>query len=216
MDLMIVRHSISQGNHGDMISGADHDVPLSDRGIVYAKTVSQLYDWQQYQAVYASPLIRAQQTAQLLVGADHPIITDKRIEEVHFGDWDGKEAGPFRKQYPQAFDYSGMFSDQYSDYAPNAESYAAVIARCDSFINDLKRNHPTDKVLVVCHGLTIRALMAVLFRAPISEYHATANLSMNEVHLEADHDFRPRLLSYNRTLAPQPPLKAGDKAANIG
>lgn len=201
MDLMIVRHSRSISNHADLISGASNDVALSEQGVAYAEQVRHLYDWDRFDAVYASPMTRARQTADILTANRDDITFDARLQEMDFGDWDGLDATPFRSEYPDAFDYSGMFSETYSNYAPNAESYDDLLARCHAFIDDMKVNHAHDAVLVVCHGLTIRGLLAAALNSDIYNYTAVKNVSLNEVHLDADDNFRGRLLRFNEVLA---------------
>lgn len=200
MDLMIVRHSKSVSNHADLISGASNNVPLSEAGEAYAQEVRTAYDWDRFDAVYASPMQRARQTAEILTADRKDIKYDARLQEMDFGDWDGLDATPFRQQYPTAFDYSGMFSEHYSDFAPNSESYADLQARCRAFVDDLKASHAEDSVLVVCHGLTIRGLLSVCLNTDVYAFTAVKNVSLNEVHLDAQDDFRGRLLRFNETL----------------
>ncbi|WP_127848538.1 histidine phosphatase family protein [Lacticaseibacillus hulanensis] len=201
MDLVIVRHSTSLSNGADLISGADNDVRLSDAGVAYAKKVRGLYDWDRFDAVYASPMIRAIQTAAILTNHRDYVQYDARIQEMNFGKWEGLSATPFRTEHPTAFDYAGMFSAEYSKFAPQAESYAELVARCDSFLTTLKQQHPSDAVLVVCHGFTTRALFAAALHADVYAFTAVNNVALNELHLDPDDNFRARILSFNQVLA---------------
>lgn len=201
MDLMVVRHSISVSNGADLISGAANDVRLSKAGEDYARKVRGLYDWDRFDAVYASPMVRAIQTASILTNQRSDIEYDARVQEMDFGEWDGLSANPFRDEHPEIFDYSGIFNEKYSQFAPGAESYAQLISRAQSFIDMLKDKHPHDSVLVVCHGLTTRALFAAALNIDIYAFTAVRNVSLNEMHLDADDNFRARVLRYNEVLA---------------
>ena len=201
MDIAIVRHSISVGNQADLISGADSDVALSQAGIDYAKKVSGVYDWQRFDVVYASPLQRAVSTAKILTQNQEDIQVDARLSEMHFGDWDGLSADPFRITHPDAFDYTGMFNANYSKYAPNSESYAHLLQRSTSFLDMLKDKRPSQSILLVCHGLTIRALFAAALGVDVYSFGAPHNIALSELHLDENDDFRARILTYNQVLA---------------
>lgn len=201
MDLVIVRHSISVSNHADLISGASNDVPLSDKGIAYAQQVADAYDWGRFDAVYASPMVRARQTAAILTNDRSDVQYDARLQEMDFGDWDGTSAEPIRVEHPDAFDYAGMFNANFSKYAPNAESYDDLLHRAGSFLDDIKKAHPKDAVLVVCHGLTTRALFADATGSDIYGFTAVKNVALSEMHLDHKDDFRARILRFNEQLA---------------
>lgn len=201
MDIAIVRHSISVANHEDLISGADSDVALSKKGIDYAKKLQGVYDWQRFDAVYASPLQRARDTAKILTDGKEDVQIDPRLSEMHFGDWDGLSADPFRITHPDAFDYTGMFNANYSKYAPNSESYAHLLQRSRDFLNMLEDTRPSQSVLLVCHGLTTRALFAAALGIDVYSFGAPQNIALNELHLDENDNFRARILTYNRVLA---------------
>ena len=200
MDLVIVRHSISVSNSADLISGQSNDVSLSDKGIEYAQKVRQAYDWDRFDAVYVSPLLRTRQTAAILTNHRADIQLDPRLMEMDFGDWDGTSADPIRVAHPDAFDYSGMFNGNYSKYAPNAESYPDLIRRSNAFLKDIEAKHPKDSVLVVAHGLTIRALFAAATLSDVYNFTAVYNVAFNEMHLDHKDNFRARIMHFNERL----------------
>ncbi len=200
MDLVFVRHSISVSNDSGLISGAGLDTPLSEEGIEYAKQVSSHFDEKKFQAVYSSPLQRAKDTAEILVKETMPVQLDKRLVEFNFGKWEAKHPDPLIAKYPDAFDYSGMFNANYSKYAPEAESYSDVAKRVGGFVNEMKAEHKKDTVLVVCHGLTIRALMGQIFQTDVFGYAAPDNVAFSHIHFDEDEDFRPRMMTFNKKL----------------
>ena len=116
MDLTIVRHSISSDNGRGLISGAGSDVDLSEAGIELAQEAQRAFDWNQFDQVFSSPMRRAKQTAELLLGDQVSAINfDERLTEMNFGDWDGTAEDAIFKQYPEIFNQMGMFNDKYSD-----------------------------------------------------------------------------------------------------
>ncbi len=138
MQLILVRHGISADNVGNIISGGKSNPDLSQKGIAEIKKVSEFIDPQKIDAVYSSPLSRAYETAEILINKQKKIHIDPRLVEINCGDWEGKKDSEFHEQYPDAFDYMGMFSTNYVKYDHNAESYDDLIARCRDFMNDLK------------------------------------------------------------------------------
>lgn len=126
------------------------------------------------------------------------IQVDKRLAEMNFGDWEGQETQPLRDKYPDAFDFRGTFSPNFVKYDKGAESYGDLIDRCNSFMHDLKENDAGKTVLVVCHGFTIRGILAGLFHIDITDIAAVNNVSFTEISLDEDRFFAPCLLSFNR------------------
>lgn len=198
MKLILVRHGISEHNVGALISGGKSDPKLSPEGVKGVEEAAKTVDEAQIDAVYASPLTRAYQTAEILVDHKKKITVDQRLIEMDFGSWEGKDAKPLYEKYPDAFDYMGMFSPNFVKYVHDAESYDDLIERCRSFMNDLKRNESGKTVMVVCHGFTIRGILAGLFHLNISDIGAAKNVSFTEIAFDEERFWRPRLMSYNR------------------
>ncbi len=55
------------------------------------------------------------------MGDKTPIITDKRIEELSYGSWDGKSSLEYRKKHPDAFNSKGLINDNIYKYASDVE-----------------------------------------------------------------------------------------------
>lgn len=197
MKLIIVRHSTSKHNLGHRISGGESNPDLSDSGIELAKQASEHLDLSKIDLVYASPLKRAFHTAQILTKNQKEIHIDQNLLEMRFGSWEGKDAVPLRQKYPDAFDLEGMMNQNYTKYAENAESYRELVERCTEFFNDLKKIAKNKTVLVVCHGFTIRSLIASLFKIDPIEVAVVNNVSFTEILLDENNDFKPRFKSFN-------------------
>ena len=91
MDLLLVRHGISEHNTSDVISGGTSNPNLSQAGVKQVEEVSKIIDSNKIDQVYASPLIRAKRTAQILTDFQKDIITDDRLKEMDFGSWEGQQ-----------------------------------------------------------------------------------------------------------------------------
>ena len=87
MKLYILRHGKTQWNALRKVQGAA-DIPLAEEGISLARKVGETLKDVPFDLCFSSPLKRARQTAELVLGrkADKiPVILDKRIKEIDFG-----------------------------------------------------------------------------------------------------------------------------------
>ena len=84
MQLYIVRHGETVWNLEHRVQGQT-DVPLTDNGRKQAKELQKLVSSLNIDVVISSPLIRAKETAQILVDNKLPVHTDDRIIERDWG-----------------------------------------------------------------------------------------------------------------------------------
>lgn len=121
MRVVILRHGTTELNKQGIIQGSSVDPSLSEDGRAYAEKAAKNFDPSQFDVIYASPLKRAQETARIFVGDDTPIKTDKRLEELDYGSWDGNPVSDYRSKYPDAFNEKGLITDNIYKYASNVE-----------------------------------------------------------------------------------------------
>ena len=111
---------------------------------------------------YTSPLIRAKETAQIIIGErEIPLIEEERIAEICFGNCEGMK---FRGETtdPGSEEFNRFFTDT-KNYVPSkgAESIRELYERTGSFLSeiagrkDLKDSH----ILVSTHGAAMTALL---------------------------------------------------------
>lgn len=112
--------------------------------------------------IWASPYLRAQQTAEIIAGRLHlPIRTDERIAESDVGDWAGLTYAEVQTQDPAGF--TAWVEGDPRHQFPGGESLLQVTTRVQAAIADARTAAPT--VLLVCHGGVIRsALRAAGYR----------------------------------------------------
>lgn len=197
LKLILVRHGLSQANVARTVSGAKSNPELSQKGIKITTKASKSLKLKQIDLIYASHLIRAQQTAEILTqGKD--FLTDDRLMEMNFGSWEGADENYLRTTYPDDFDFELMIGTNYVKDATGAESYQDVIDRCMNFMDDLKKQAGDKTVMLVCHGFTIRCLIAGIFGLDILSVGVPRNSSFTEIALDENNNFMPRLKSFNR------------------
>ena len=199
MRVVILRHGTTELNKQGMIQGSNVDPDLSKEGRAYAEKAAKNFDPSQFDAVYASPLKRAQQTARIFVGDKTPIITDKRIEELSYGSWDGKSSLEYRKKHPDAFNSKGLINDNIYKYASDVEKREDFRKRIAAFFDDLYKEHANDTVLVVCHGVVSRMICAhFLTNGDVKYFDQMQNCGLAELDINKEYE---TLVYYNRVLA---------------
>ena len=89
--LYVMRHGKTDWNLKHKLQGKT-DIPLNDLGRQMAREAAGKYKDVHFDICYCSPLIRARETAELLLeGRDVPIIIDDRLSEMGFGIYEGIE-----------------------------------------------------------------------------------------------------------------------------
>ena len=89
--LYIMRHGKTEWNALHKIQGRT-DIPLNEEGRLMAEKAWEEYKNLHIDVCYCSPLIRAVETAQIVLkNRDIPIIKDERLMEMSFGDYEGIE-----------------------------------------------------------------------------------------------------------------------------
>lgn len=164
--LWLLRHAEVEAQYQG-IFGGQIDMDLSPRGHEQAAALATYLKNQPFDAIYASPMKRAQQTLQPLAATRKlPPVNMTGLREVHFGDWTGLRW----TEVQQKFNLSAyQWLDQLEQAAiPNAETVPVFRERVEFVLQEILRNHPSQKVAIVCHGGTIRMLLAILLALPLS------------------------------------------------
>ena len=81
--------------------------------------------------IYSSPLKRATQTANIMIGKD--FIVDERLKERSYGDWSGKSKDLIKKEVGEETFFLARRGWNVSP--PNGESLKNVHDRVDSFLS---------------------------------------------------------------------------------
>ncbi|MGN0160418.1 MAG: histidine phosphatase family protein [Lachnospiraceae bacterium] len=167
MKLYIIRHGETEWNKQKKLQGQS-DVPLNDYGRELARITAKALEDVQFDMAYTSPLSRAYETAQIILGERNvQITTDARLMEISFGKAEGQRSDSLGEDFKNFF----FAPDQFIPLE-NGESYADVMARAgDFFENVLEPLRCTDKtVLIVAHGAMNKALMNYFKKVSIKDF----------------------------------------------
>lgn len=153
--ITLVRHGQTDWNLARRIQGST-DIPLNETGRADALAAAELLSETTHHAIYASPLIRADETARIIadrLGLAAPSASHD-MREREFGEGEGMLVQ----------EYLERFGDWHS--APTgAESLEAVRDRALSALGVIaresrRRSAPSaESVIVVTHGGVIRSLL---------------------------------------------------------
>jgi broad specificity phosphatase PhoE len=165
--LYIVRHGESRGNLAGTLQGSRVDEPLSPRGIRQAEALSARLAAEPLDAAFASPMIRARETAEILSGPHGlPIVFDADLIEFDWGVWCGRPLDDAMEQEVAALRARWRAGDLEAS-PDDGESPAAAGRRAARFLTRLG-GLPATHALVVAHGRFNRILMATLLSRPLS------------------------------------------------
>ena len=104
MILYVIRHGETKWNVERRLQGRS-DVELNEYGIYLAEVTAEALKDVNFDVIYSSPLIRAYKTAEIIRGDRNiNIITDDRLKEMCFGDYEGKVTDTLPDEFWKFFD----------------------------------------------------------------------------------------------------------------
>jgi len=150
--LYIMRHGKTEWNALKKLQGRT-DIPLNDEGRAMAKRACIEIAPIHIDICYSSPLSRALETAQtVLRGRDIPIITDDRLAEMSFGEFEGSVNYFHNPEFPlnPLFDQP----ERYTESIGGAETFDELFARTGEFLSQIvePKLQAGKDVLIVGHG----------------------------------------------------------------
>lgn len=153
--LILLRHGQTDWNAQHRFQGQE-DIPLNALGRAQAEAAREALVGVRLDAVYASPLSRALDTARIATpGAD--IATDPRLMEIDVGTWAGLTWDEVKAGMP---DYEVKYANGV-DFrrSPEGETLADVEARGVPAVSGIADAHAGQTVLVVAHGLILNRVI---------------------------------------------------------
>ena len=147
----LVRHGETEWNFTRRYQGWE-DIPLNETGEEQARVVAMAIASEQWDAIVASPLSRAFQTARAIAEASalldpDEIATDVDLRERGYGAAEGLTAEERMARWPE------------NDW-PGLEDYDLMADRAMAALGRVVERHAGKRVLVVCHGGLINAVLA--------------------------------------------------------
>ncbi len=182
--LLLIRHAHNDWI-GTGIAGWTPGVHLNERGRLQAERLAQRLAVLPLEAVYSSPLERAQETAAPLAARlGLEVQTLAALGEVRFGDWTGKSL----RELATLPEWSVFNSFRSCSRPPGGESTTEVQTRVLAELDRLRLVHRDRMIALVSHADVIRAALAHFAGIPLDLFHRLqiAPASVSIVDLRAD------------------------------
>lgn len=168
--LYIMRHGKTDWNEKHKLQGRV-DIPLNEYGRAMAEKAREEYRDVHIDVCYCSPLIRAKETAEILLkGRNIPIITDERLKEMGFGIYEGSE-NAFDNPYCE-MNVFFRSPEQYTKAVEGGESLKELYARTGEFISEVVEPLLKEKkdILIVGHGAMNSSIICQIKNMPIEKF----------------------------------------------
>ena len=154
--IYLVRHGQTAMNRKKVLQGRS-DIPLNEEGRKEAAEAGERFQKAgvTFDRVYASPLIRARETAELIT--DAPVITDQRLIEMDYGPYEGMD---LMHPAPEVLTF---FSDFSKNPAPEGmEPLDRVVGRLGEFLEGIRKESADKTILISTHAIAMKGALEYL------------------------------------------------------
>ena len=192
LHLILVRHGETEWNAQRRYQGQT-DVPLSALGIQQAELIAERLATLKIDAVYASDLIRAWETAQIIAEkCGLNVLSEPCLRELKFGVLEGLTFDEAQAQYPGMI---AAWQEDFNNAPEGAETIDLFNTRIVSLLEDLKQKHDEQVVLLVAHGGSLSEILRVALSLSRQKrwYLEMENASLSEVLIAEDYVSLKRL-----------------------
>lgn len=173
--ILLARHGESDWNRTKRWQGFA-DRPLTDLGRRQAMELAARLEETELDAVYSSDLQRARETAEIVArNKSLNVQTVRDLREVDVGSWSGLTRAEAEARYPEAYARWLQGEEGWSD----GETYDQLGERVVRAIQRIAREHDGQRVLIVAHGGTIRAIHAAALGIDVHTYRRIQRVEPN-------------------------------------
>jgi probable phosphoglycerate mutase len=210
-ELVLIRHGETDMNRELRFQG-HVDVSLNAIGHEQARRLAARMAGEQADAVYASDLLRAQQTATP-IGVQLALqpVAESGLREQSFGRVDGMRVDDIKEQHPRAWEGWLRFEPDYC--MPEGETTRQFHARVMAAVQRIVAAHPQRKLVLVTHG----GVLDMIYRTARSlglggpRQSEIPNAGFNRIRVRADGAIDIVEWADTRHLADLPPQPVYDQ-----
>jgi alpha-ribazole phosphatase len=162
--IILVRHGETELNRKKVYFGR-LDPSLNETGRAQILKGKERVKKLHYDHVYASPLLRAYESAKLICEPEEDIILDERLMELNFGIFEGLSYEEIKERYPEQCE---KHEKEWKNYNYECgESPRQLQRRAVKFIKSLDKNKD---YLIVTHWGVIATILSYYFSKGLDSY----------------------------------------------
>jgi phosphoserine phosphatase len=156
-EFLLIRHGETEWNR-ELVFRGRADIPLSARGKQQAEQLAVALATEKIDAIYASPLSRARQTAAPLVASrNREIQIVDSLLDMNFGEWEGLSVKEVELRDPGQYQ---LWKDHPERCRPpGGESLEAIRSRVKSGLSQWVASHPEQTIALVTHRVVCKILL---------------------------------------------------------
>jgi alpha-ribazole phosphatase len=156
--LLLVRHGEPAAHAAGRCYGK-LDVALAAAGVAQMEAVAAALAPARLDAVYASPRVRAVESAAIVARARGLAVDrDPRLAEIDFGALEGLPYDEAARRYPDV--YRAWMERPTEVTFPGGESFAVMRERVEAALVELRGRHRGQTIALVSHGGVVRIALA--------------------------------------------------------
>jgi broad specificity phosphatase PhoE len=173
--ILLARHGESDWNRSQQWQGFA-DRPLTDLGRQQAAELAERLAETELDAVHSSDLQRARETAETVARTKGLTVeTTPDLREVDVGSWEGLTRAEAEARFPERYGLWLHGREGWED----GETYEAMSERVVRAIRRIVKAHDGERVLVVAHGGSIRAVHAAALGIDVHTYRRIQRVEPN-------------------------------------
>lgn len=165
MELYLIRHGETAANQKKVFQGW-LDLPLNQTGQNQAIWLAERLQNLQFSKIYYSPLLRAEQTAELIrekIKISLEMAAEPALKEINFGQWEGMSSQKIQETSPDK--YQNWLADWQRYTLPEGESCQEMYQRVTSWLSKAIETHlQNEKLLIVTHEGVILQMISYLLQ----------------------------------------------------
>ncbi|MEO2105408.1 MAG: histidine phosphatase family protein [Actinomycetota bacterium] len=188
----LIRHAVTAAT-GTRLGGRT-DAPLSEKGRHQAEATRDHLAAVDYHAIYASPLPRTTETAEIIAKPHRKKVrAAEGMIEVDYGRWTDRPLKPLfkNKLWPVIQQTPSLVT------FPDGESIRAAQERAVTAIEQIATRHDKRTVAVVSHADIIKAVVAFYVGMPLDTFQRLVISPASVTVLTTGRGARPTLHSFN-------------------
>jgi probable phosphoglycerate mutase len=168
--LFLVRHGETVDNARQIMQGQTQGC-LNEKGREQARVVAERLAAESIDAIVASDLQRAIQTAEMIAEPHGlPVVTTPLLRERDWGGFTGRFIPDLKGEV----------------WPDDIESEEALLARARTFLIYITATYPGKRVVAVGHGIFNKAILAVYAQCPMREVQRMMNAEVRILTVSAE------------------------------